>query len=45
LLFAPAALVAIFTNGQPPELLVEDGTYSFGFGDLPPIEEQICWFQ
>jgi hypothetical protein len=38
----PAVLVAIFTDRQPPELLVENGTFSFEFGDLPPIEEQPC---
>jgi hypothetical protein len=35
-------LVATFTDDQEPELVVQNGTFSFGFGDLPPIEEQLC---
>jgi hypothetical protein len=38
----PAVLVAVFTDRQPPELLVENGTFSFDFGDLGPIDEQVC---
>jgi hypothetical protein len=29
-------------DDQPPQILAENGTFSFGFGDLPPIEEQLC---
>jgi hypothetical protein len=35
-------LVVTFTDDQEPELIAENGTFSFGFGDLPPIEEQLC---
>jgi hypothetical protein len=34
--------VAIFSDDQPPQIIAENGTFSFGFGDLPPIEEQLC---
>ena len=34
--------VLLLTDDQPPQVLAEDGTFSFGFGDLPPIEEQLC---
>jgi hypothetical protein len=35
-------VVLLLTDGQPPQILAEDGTFSFGFGDLPPIEAQLC---
>jgi hypothetical protein len=34
--------VLLLTDDQPPQILAQDGTFSFGFGDLPPIEEQLC---
>jgi hypothetical protein len=34
--------VLLLTDDQPPQILAENGTFSFGFGDLPPIEEQLC---
>jgi hypothetical protein len=34
--------VLLLTDDQPPQVLAENGTFSFGFGDLPPIEEQLC---
>jgi hypothetical protein len=34
--------VLLFTDDQPPQILAENGTFSFGHGDLPPIEEQLC---
>jgi hypothetical protein len=35
-------VVLLLTDGQPPQILAENGTFSFGFGDLPPIEAQLC---
>jgi hypothetical protein len=35
-------VVLLLTDGQPPQILAEDGTFSFGFGSLPPIEAQLC---
>jgi hypothetical protein len=35
-------VVLLLTDDQPPQILAEDGTFSFGFGDLPPIEAQLC---
>ncbi len=35
-------IVLLLTDDQPPQILAEDGTFSFGFGDLPPIEAQLC---
>ena len=35
-------VVLLLTDDQPPQVLAENGTFSFGFGDLPPIEEQLC---
>jgi len=34
--------VLLVTDDQPPQILAENGTFSFGHGDLPPIEEQLC---
>jgi hypothetical protein len=34
--------VAIFSDDQEPQVVAVNGTFSFGFGDLPPIEEQLC---
>jgi len=34
--------VLLLTDDQPPQILAKNGTFSFGFGDLPPIEEQLC---
>ena len=34
--------VLLFIDDQPPQILAENGTFSFGHGDLPPIEEQLC---
>ena len=34
--------VLLLTDDQPPQILAENGTFSFGHGDLPPIEEQLC---
>jgi hypothetical protein len=35
-------VVLLLTDGQPPQILAENGTFSFGFGSLPPIEAQLC---
>jgi hypothetical protein len=35
-------IVLLLTDGQPPQVLAEDGTFSFGFPGLPPIEAQLC---
>jgi hypothetical protein len=35
-------VVLLLTDGRPPQILAEDGTFSFGFGSLPPIEAQLC---
>jgi hypothetical protein len=35
-------VVLLMTDGQPPQFQAENGTFSFGFGDLPPIEAQLC---
>ena len=34
--------VLLLTDDQPPQILAENGIFSFGHGDLPPIEEQLC---
>jgi hypothetical protein len=34
--------VAVFSDDEEPQLIAMNGTFSFGFGDLPPIEEQLC---
>jgi hypothetical protein len=34
--------VAIFSDDQEPQVIAMNGSFSFGFGDLPPIEEQLC---
>jgi hypothetical protein len=34
--------VLLLTDDQPPQILAENGTFSFGHGSLPPIEEQLC---
>jgi hypothetical protein len=35
-------IVAVFSDDEEPQLIAMNGTFSFGFGDLPPIEEQLC---
>src|SRR5262245_23981518 len=35
-------VVAVFSEDEEPQVIAMNGTFSFGFGDLPPIEEQLC---
>jgi len=35
-------IVAIFSDDEEPQIIAMNGSFSFGFGDLPPIEEQLC---
>ncbi len=34
-------ILAVITDDEP-QIVAMNGTFSFGFGDLPPIEEQLC---
>jgi hypothetical protein len=34
-------IVAVFTDDEP-QIVAMNGTFSFGFGDLPPIEAELC---
>ncbi len=34
--------VAVFSDDEEPQVIAMNGSFSFGFGDLPPIEEQLC---
>jgi hypothetical protein len=34
--------VAIFSDEEEPQVIAMNGSFSFGFGGLPPIEEQLC---
>jgi hypothetical protein len=35
-------IVALLSEDEAPQVIAMNGTFSFGFGDLPPIEEQLC---
>ncbi len=34
-------IVAVITDDEP-QIVAMNGTFSFGFGDLPPIEAELC---
>ncbi|HKG25300.1 MAG TPA: hypothetical protein VKB09_06600 [Thermomicrobiales bacterium] len=34
-------ILAVITDDEP-QIVAMNGTFSFGFGDLPPIEAQLC---
>jgi hypothetical protein len=37
-----AGRIVVVISDDEPDIVAMDGTFSFGFGDLPPIEAQLC---
>jgi hypothetical protein len=37
-----AGRVVLVVSDDEPQIVAMNGTFSFGFGDLPPIETQLC---
>jgi hypothetical protein len=35
-------ILAVINDDDEPQIVAMNGTFSFGFGDLPPLEEQLC---